>query len=249
MGHLSTSGWVRTLSSEEPKPRAGKGVSEEQPATVAAEEKSLEPGEEWIEEYEPEKEPTPPGKRRRRIVGVVIAVAIVVILVLWTLLSPEVLPVAGVTYLESSTYANLGFYSGELDIWWLFNVIHLAETTWGVSVNGTRNVTAGEPATFHVLVTKVSESMKNPWFVGTSVDLKNVEMYTEDGTLLGSMVSESDEPFGPMAEVEATFDSPGEYEFRVYIEFTVYSKMIVGFLPVKTVRITTSMMDQTIIAS
>lgn len=237
------------MSSEEPPPPAEAEPPEGPPASAVAEEKPLEPGEEWIEEYEPEKEVTPPKKRRRRIVGAAIAVAVVLILVLWTLLSPAVLPVAGVTYLESETYANLGAYSVELDIWWLFDVIHLADTTWGVSVSGDANVSAGQPATFHVLVTKVSESMKNPWFVGTSVDLKKVEMYAGDGTLLGSMVSESGEPFGPMAEVEATFDSPGEYEFRIYVEFTVSSKMIVGFLPVKSVRITTSLMDQTITAS
>lgn len=237
------------MSSEEPPPPAETGSPEGPPSPAVAEEKPLEPGEEWIEEYESEKEEAPPKKRRRRIVGAAIAVAAVLILVLWTLLSPAVLPVAGVTYLESETYANLGAYSGELDIWWLFDVIHLAETTWGVSVSGDTNVSAGQPATFHVLVTKVSESMKNPWFVGTSVDLKKVEMYTDDGEFLGSMVSESREPFGPMAQVEATFDSPGEYGFRIYLEFTVYSKMIVGFLPVKTVRISTSVMDGTIVAA
>lgn len=233
---IVTSGWVRILSSEPPPPPDAVKAPEPAPAPAPVDEKPLEPGEEWIEEYEPEKKKAPKKSRRGLFWGVV-AVVVIVALVLWTLLSPQTLPVAGDTYIGSDTYANLGSYAGVLDIWWLFNIVHVANTTWGVSVSGDQNVSAGQPATFQVLVTKVSEDMKNPWFVGTSVSLKTVELYTEGGELLGSMVSESSEPFGPMAVVEATFDSPGEYDCEVYVEMTVYGKMVVGYLPVKVLTI------------
>jgi len=236
------------MSSEEPPPPSDEKTPEAAPPPAAPDGEPLEPGEEWIEEYEPEKEETKPRKRMPHRLGIIVAVAIVLILVIWTLLSPQVLPESGETYLDSGTYANLGSYDGALDIWWLFNLVHVANTTWGVSVSGDQNVSAGQPATFHVLVTKVDEVMKNPWFVGTSVNLKKVELYTEDGVQVGSMVSESSEPFGPIAELEATFDSPGTYECHVYVEMTIYGKMIVGYLPVKVLRITADL-DVSIIAS
>jgi hypothetical protein len=236
------------MSSEEPPPPSDEKISEAAPPPAAPDEEPLEPGEEWIEEYEPEKEETKPRKRIPHRLGIIIAVAIVLILVIWTLLSPQVLPESGGTYLSSETYANLGSYDGTLDIWWLFNLVHVANTTWGVSVSGDQNVSAGQPATFHVLVTKVDEVMKNPWFVGTSVNLKKVQLYTEDGVQVGSMVSESSEPFGPIAELDATFDSPGTYECHVYVEMTIYGKMIVGYLPVKVLRITADL-DVSIIVS
>ncbi|GEM_PF-3492556 len=236
------------MSSEEPPPPSDEKTPEAMPPPAAPEEMPLEPGEEWIEEYESEKEEKTPRKKKSHRLGIILAIAIVLILVVWTLLSPQVLPESGETYLDSGTYANLGSYNGTLDIWWLFNLVHVADTSWGVSVSGDQNVSAGEAATFHVLVTKVDEVMKNPWFVGTSVDLKKVELYTEDGVQLGSMVSESSEPFGPMAEVEATFDSPGAYECQVYVEMTIYGKMIIGYLPVKVLRITADL-DVSIIVS
>jgi hypothetical protein len=237
------------LSSEEPPPPPDEKVPEAPPApAVTPEEKPLEPGEEWIEEYESEKKEKEPRKKIPHLLGISIAVVIVLILVVWTLLSPQVLQVSGETYLNSETYANLGSYAGDLDIWWLFGAVHVADTTWGVSVSGDRNVSSGQPTTFHVLVTKVAESVKNAWFVGTSVNLKRAELYTEDGTRVGSMVSESSEPFGPIAEVEATFDSRGSYECHIYVEMTVYGKMLIGYLPVKVLRITADL-DVNIIAS
>lgn len=239
---------MRNTSSETPPPPDDPEVVEPAPAAAPVDERPLEPGEEWIEEYEPEKREKAPRKSRRGLFWGIVFVVVLATLVLWTLLSPEVLPVSGGTYIGSDTYANLGSYAGALDIWWLFNVVHVADTTWGVSVSGEQNVSSGQPVTFHVLVTKVSESVKNPWFVGTSIELKEVAIYTEDGVLLGSMVSERSEPFGPMAEVEATFDDPGEYDCEVYVEVTVYGEMIVGYLPVKVLRMTADF-DVTIVAS
>jgi len=236
------------MSSEEPPPPSEENAPSPAPAPAVSVEKPLEPGEEWIEEYESEKTETKPKKKIPHLRGLIIAIAIVVILVVWTVISPQVLPESGATYVDSETYANLGSYEGDLDIWWLFNVVHVADTTWGVSVSGEQNVSSGQPATFHVLVTKVDEEMKNSWFVGTSVKLKAVDLYTEDGTKVGSMVSKSCESFGPTAEVDATFDSPGTYSCYVYVEMTIYGKMTVGYLPVKVLRITADL-DVSIIAS
>jgi hypothetical protein len=236
------------MSSEEPPPPAEEKAREATPSLAVPDEKPREPGEAWIEEYESEKKPKAPKKKKRHVLGIAILVIVLLSLVLWTVLSPQVLPEAGGTYIGSGSYANLGSYAGNVDIRWLFNLVHVANTTWGVSVSGDANVSSGQPATFHVLVTKVNEAVTNAWFVGTSVDLKSVELYTDDGALLGSMVSESSEPFGPMAEVEATFDSPGTYECQVHVEMTIYSKMVVGFLPVKVLRMTVHL-DVDIVAS
>lgn len=237
------------MSSDEPLPPSDENVPGAASEPISPGQSPLEPGVEWIEEYESEKEEVRPKKKKvPHLLGIVVAVSIILILVIWTLLSPQVLPESGDTYLESQTYANLGDYSGYLDIRWLFNVVHVADTTWGVSVSGEQNVSSGQPATFHVLVTKVDEVMKNAWFVGTSLNLKKVELYTDDGTRVGSMVSKSSEPFGPMAEVEATFDSPGTYDCQVYVEMTIYGKMLIGYLPVKVLRITADL-DVSIIAS
>ena len=229
-------------SSEEPPPPSAETAPEPAPKPPAApppaEEKPAEPGEEWIEEYESEKKVKKRRKKVPHLFGIVALVVIVLILVIWTVISPPVLPEAGADYLAPAPYANLGSYAGDLDIWWLFDAVHVAETTWGVSVSGDQNVTAGQPVTFEVLVTKVHEEMKNPWFVGTSLDLKAATLMVEGGPQVGSMVSESSEQFGPLALVEATFDAPGNYSCSVFVEVTVYGKMIVGYLPVKTLRVT-----------
>ncbi len=188
-----------------------------------------------MEEYEAEKKPR---RKIPHLLGISIAVAIVLMLVIWTLLSPQVLPVSGETYLRSSTYASLGNYSGDLDIKWLLNAVHVADTTWGVSIAGDPQAASGAVVTFNVLITKVSEEMKNPWFVGTSIKLKDAALFTEDGTEVGTMVSRSSERFGTIAEIEATFDSPGNYTCYVYTEITIYGKMLVGYVPVKVLRMT-----------
>ena len=194
-----------------------------------------EPGEEWIEEYEAETKQRP-KRKIPHLKAIIATVVIVIILVVWTLISPQVLPESGGSYLQNPEYANLGSEVGELDIWWLFDAIHVADTSWGVSISGDRNASVGEPATFDVLVTKVREEMKNGWFKGTSIELKKVTMYTEDDDIVGSMVSKSEESFGTVGEVEATFDSAGNYSCHLMVEFTIYGKMVIGYLPVKVLR-------------
>lgn len=235
-------------SSETPPPPSDEKAPAPAPEPAPVEEKPAEPGEEWIEEYESEKKAKKPRKKIPHLFGMVALAVVIVILIVWTVLSPQVLPEAGSDYLAPSPYANLGSYAGDLEIWWLFNAVHVADTTWGVSVSGDQNVSAGQAATFHVMVTKVHEEMKNPWFVGTSLSLKQVTLMVEGGPQVGSMVSKSSEVYGPMAEVEATFDDPGTYQCSVYVEVSIYGKMIIGYLPVKVLRITADL-DVDIIAS
>ncbi|MEW5747687.1 MAG: hypothetical protein AB1793_02715 [Candidatus Thermoplasmatota archaeon] len=235
-------------SSEVPPPPGDAKASPPPPGPAPAEERPAEPGEEWIEEYESEKKVKEPRKKVPHLFGMIAVVAVILILVVWTLISPQVLPEAGSDYLAPSPYANLGSYAGDLDIWWLFNAVHVANTTWGVSVSGDPNVTAGQAATFQVLVTKVHEEVKNAWFVGTSLSLKHVTLMVEGGPQVGEMVSKSSQTYGPIAEVEATFDEPGNYSCSVYVEVTVYGKMLIGYLPVKVLRITADL-DVAIVAS
>lgn len=236
------------VSSEEPPPPNVEDAEVTTPPPPASEESILEPGEEWIEEYESEKKEKPKRRKVPHAFGIAATVAILLILVLWTLLSPQVLPESGDSYVDSQTYANLGSYTGEMDIRILFDTLYVADVVWGVSVSGDSNVSSGQPSTFQVLVTKVDETMKNPWFVGTSVDLKRVDLFVEGGDRVGSMVSESSEPFGPLAQVEAEFDAPGTYECYVYVEITIYCKMLIGFLPAKVLRVSADL-DVDIVAS
>lgn len=222
------------------RPSLGCAPSEDRgpvPGDLTAQERA-EPGEEWIEEYESEQRDMRPRKRLSHPIGIAMTVTLVLVLVLWTLLSPQVLPVAGTQYVDSPVHANLGSFSGDLEIRWLLNMVLVADTTWGVSVSGDRNVTAGEMAYLSVHVTKVREDMKNAWFAGTSINLKKADLFVDGGPQLGSMVSKSDETFGPLAVVGATFDSPGNYSCFVFVEIAIYGKMLVGFAPVKVLRMT-----------
>jgi len=199
----------------------------------------VEPGEQWIEEYEAEKKEKKPRRKIPHLGAMIAAVVIVLIVVIWTLLSPEVLPEVGGTYLESGTYANLGSDTHTLDLRWLFESIYVADTVWGVSISGSPNASVDSPATFDVLVTKVSEDMKNAWFVGTSIKLNDVTMFLDDGPQIGDMISRSAERFGHIGTVEATFDSAGDHRCYVFVEITIYGKMIIGYLPVKILRMNT----------
>jgi hypothetical protein len=217
------------------------GPEEEPPVTDArTDERPVEPGEVWIEEYESR---TKERLKRRipHLKAVVATVVVVLILLAWTLVSPQALRESGTSFLSNPEYANLGSDQGELEVRWLFEAVYVADTVWGVSISGEQNVSVGEPATFGVLVTKVSEEMKNGWFKGTSINLKRVTMYTEDDLEVGSMVSKSSESFGTIGEVVATFNSAGNHTCHVMVEFTIYGIMVIGYLPVKVLRIETDL--------
>lgn len=193
--------------------------------------------EEWIEEYEEEQfsKEKPPKKKRHW--GSIAAVAVIIVfMVVWTVMAPSVLPVAGDTYIASDDYANLGNYTGERDISWLGS-IHVGRTVWGIAISGPTNVTAGEPTSFYVMVTKVEEESGGFWFRGTSVDLDTAVMYDEDGNEFGQMVNRTMLEFGPVARISATFDSAGQYECHVHVVFRVYESMRIGFLPLEDVDI------------
>jgi hypothetical protein len=208
-----------------------------EPADSKQGEKPVGAEEEWIEEYERETEQVKP-KRPRHLGGIIITVAIILFMVIWTVLSPAVLPQAGTTYLDSDRYANLGDYTGDRDIWWLGNSVHVGSMTWGVSMSGEQNVSANETATFDILVTKVTEEPGSFWFRGTAVKLKNVSLYLDDGTYLGSMTNQTKLGFGPLATVSVEFPDPGSQDLQVFISFTVYTIMRIGYLPLETVEIT-----------
>ncbi len=194
------------------------------------------PEEEWIEEYEEEQVPARPKKKRHW--GSIVAVTVVIVfMVVWTVLSPSVLSQAGTTYVDSDSYADMGNYTGERDIWWLGKSIHVVRTVWGVSISGDRNATVGEPAEYSVLITKVEEALGSFWFRGTSVNLKEVTMYDSDGNLLGEMYGKTQLDFGPLGHVTATFDQPGQYECHLVVKLRVYAEMRIGFIPLEDVEI------------
>jgi hypothetical protein len=196
------------------------------------------PEEEWIEEYEEEQFSKEKPKKKKRHWGSIFAVAfIIVFMVLWTVMAPPVLAQAGTTYIASGSYANLGNYTGERDIFWIGGSIHVGRTVWGVSVSGPANVTAGEPVNFYVLITKIEEQSGGFWFRGTSVDLDVATLYDDDGNELGHMVNKTMLEFGPMARISATFDTAGEYECHARVVFRVYESMRIGFLPLEDVDI------------
>jgi len=208
-----------------------------EPAPPGDEPKEGPAGEEWIEEYERETEQAKP-KRPKHLGGIIITVVVILFMVIWTVLSPAILSQAGTTYLDSERYANLGDYTGDRDIWWLGELIHVGSMTWGVSMSGEQNVSANETASFDILVTKVTEESGNWWFRGTAIKLKNVSLYLEDGTYLGSMVNQTKLGFGPLATVDAQFPDPGSHYVQVFLKFTVYTVMRIGYLPLEEVEIT-----------
>jgi hypothetical protein len=146
--------------------------------------------------------------------------------------------IAGDTYVKSSQWASLGNYTGTRDIYWLGHGIHVVNTTWGISINGTSTMNVGEPSDIRVLVTKVDESSGNFWFRGTAITLKNVSLYDSDGAFHGAMASRTDNGFGPIGTIHAVFDSAGDYSCHVFVRFTVYVDMRLGFIPMEEVEIT-----------
>lgn len=218
-------------------------VPEEPPEP--AEEPSAPPVEEevgkegvWKEDYdeliEPDKseeeEKAPRPKRKSHWVGLVTLLVIIVVLVLWTVLSPKVLPPHGTIYVDSPTYANLGNFTGVRSIW-------AGTTTWGVSVSGSNDTVVGAVAEFQVLITKVNESTGNFFFRGTAIVISNVSLYKEDGTYLAGIWFKSDSGYGKVATVRYSFPAVGTYDLYVTAKFTVYEVMRIGYIPLEIVNV------------
>ena len=248
---------VRELSSEQPEP----AIEPEEPAApepaapepappeVAPVEEAPAPPppeevkepEDWAEEFEKETEQEKKekkSKKKRHWGSLIVVIIIVLFLVIWTLLSPKVLPEAGPTYIYSDTYANLGHFTGERDIWWLGSAIHVGNTTWGLSIGGDDNGTVNAPPTISVMVSKVDEGAGNWWFRGTAIKLSNVSLFLEDGTYVASMDTRTEGTFGPVGEIHPDFGAVGNYTCYVYVRFTVYEDMRIGYIPLETVDMT-----------
>lgn len=188
----------------------------------------------WEEAYdeliEPDEKPKRRKKKFRHWGAVIVTVGVIIFLVAWTLVSPDVLNPVGDAYTDSPTYARWGSYNGTRDIW-------AGETTWGVSVSGRATSAGNRSIQVDVLITKVSENPGNWFFRGTGIELRNVSLFTEDGTYIASMSNQSDLGFGISASIPATFASAGVYELYVTVRFLVNEVMRIGFLPLETVNI------------
>lgn len=237
---------------EEPPPEE---PAPPEPAPEApAEEEWLEPGEEWIEEYEEElepeeqKEPKKPAKQRH-VVGPIVLAVIVVILILWTFYSPKVMSVAGNTYISSGTYASLGSETFAMDVGIAADLVDAGSVVWGISINGSDTATAGSSTLFRITVSKVSEKPSNFFFRGTAVKLDEVSLYEDDGTYLGTMSEQTETRLAITASVSVTFDEPGEHELKVYVRFTVYEVMRIGYLPCQDVELKDIGLERAILVS
>lgn len=210
-------------------------AEEPPPAPAAPEEPKPEakPGEDvWKEDYEEVMEPEKPQKpKKNRHWGAIITVMIIiVILVAWTLFSPKMIPVEGRTYVDSSTFANLGNFTGFRDIW-------TGNTTWGMSINGPESTAAGQQTEFKILFTKVAERTSNFFFRGNAVTLTNVSIFNASGEFLGKMTSHRNVGYGEEATVKVTFTEAKAYDLYVTAKFTVYEDMRIGFFPVESVTV------------
>jgi len=222
---------------------------EEAPAAVAVEE--AEPTEEELveeeleeegEEEEEEEELPPPKPQKKRYGGIIALVIALIILLVWTLLTPEVMTEEGDVYVTSPTYANLGNYTGERDIW-------AGKMTWGLSFNGSASAAVGQPTEYRILLTKVNEEVGNFWLKGTSVKLQNVSIFNEDGTILGWTKEFVDHGFGISGTVSVTFPQAGMYTLYASVKFLVYEAMLIGYLPLESVRISEAYFDVRIAVS
>jgi hypothetical protein len=220
-----------------PEPAPPEVVPEEEAPAPPPPEEVKEP-EDWAEEFEKETQQEKKPKKKRHWGSLIVLVIVVLFLVIWTLLSPSVLPEAGPTYIYSDTYANLGHFTGERDIWWLGSAIHVGNTTWGLSIGGDDNGTVNAPPTISVMVSKVDEGAGNWWFRGTAIKLSNVSLFLEDGTYVASMDTRTEGTFGPVGEIHPDFGAVGNYTCYVYVRFTVYEAMRIGYIPLETVDMT-----------
>ncbi len=210
-----------------------------------------DPQEMWIEEYEregrrvkPKKEPEKP----RRILRWIVLAAVVVVLVVWTLISPSVMPATGSTYTSSEQTANLGTDSFTQDIRVVASIVSAGPTTWAVCVSGDPNATADEDAVFQVMVVKMSEDSGGFWFMGTDISLRNVSLYLDDDTLVGWMTEKEEKSDRSIGEVHATFPDTGVYDCYVTVKFSVYEVMRIGFLPADKMSVTFDLSDTIIVS-
>lgn len=227
---------VRELSSEKP---ASEGVVPELPEEEVPPPPPPEPEEEIVEEYEeeelvPEERPRP---RRKKHYGIfIVLVVVLVILLVWTLLSPKVMPQTGDTYITSPAYANLGNYTGDRDIW-------AGKMTWGLAVSGPESVARNQSFDIMVLITKVYEKPGNSWLRGTSISVQNISLFLDDGTLLATTHDGTDRGFGVSANLTLSFAQRDTYTIYVYAKFLVYEMMRIGFIPLESVEITEAYLD------
>ncbi len=211
-----------------------------------------DPQEMWIEEYEregrrvkPKKEPEKP----RRILRWIILAAVVVVLVVWTLISPSVMPATGSTYTSSEQTANLGSESFTQDVRVAASIVSAGSTTWAVCVSGDPNATVGEDAVFQVMVVKMSEDSGGIWFMGTDISLRNVSFYLENDTLIGWMTDKEEEPDKSVGEVHVTFLDAGPHDYcYVTVRFSVYEVMRIGFLPADKMSVTLNLSDSIVVS-
>lgn len=222
------------MSSEKPDGETAddKGLT---PPSPKAHEPASEPEKDvWAEDYDEhiDGEEPPPRKPKKRMKwgGIIVLVFVVVFIILWTVLSPEVVPQSGDTYLRSDSYASLSGYAGDVDT-------YAGNATWALSVGGENSTSAGVQLNLSVLVTKVFEKTSSFWFRGTGIELRNVSVYDEDGTFIAKMSNETDIGFGPLATVPVSFAESGNYTLYAYVKFLVSADMRIGFLPVKAVEI------------
>lgn len=215
--------------SEEPPPPP---PDAEPPETVPAEKKPAE--DIWKDDYEEfvEAEETPKPKRRKsnHWGAIIFTAAVIVFIVVWTIASPRVMDEVSGTYVDSPAYASWGNYTGSRDIW-------AGNMTWGVSVSGHQTSSGNRSIALDVLITKVYEKPGNWFFRGTAIQLRNVSVYTTEGTYLASMTNKSDLGFGISAHVPITFADTGNYSMYVTAKFLVYEVMRIGFIPLETVNI------------
>jgi len=239
------------LSSEEAveapeEQRTGDAEPPPPPSAEDSEETPKAEDDAWKEDYEDLVEPEPAKKRKRAPFhhwgSVIVLVVVLIVLIAWTVLSPAVMEPVGDTYVVSDVYAGWGNYTGVRDIW-------SGNVTWGVSVRGTNITDDSRSIELKVLVTKVSETNSN-WFLrGTSIEMRNVSAYDENGTFLGAMIGHADIGYGAEATVPISFEESGTYLIFVKVKFLVYEVMRIGYLPLETVQIEKAWVNFPIVVS
>ena len=232
------------MSSENPSPgEVPPADVEAAPEPQGVEEPVMEPAEDappeedYEELVEPEK-PQKPRKKTRHLGAIITVTVVLIILVLWTVLSPRLLPVEGTIYVNSDTYASLGSFNETLKSW-------AATTNWGISVStpdaimsaDNATVPANQTITILVLVSKVSEKPGNFWFRGTAVSITNMTLIdTESGVIVSTMANKSHLGYGEVATLKFSLE-PGDYNLSLTGQFLVYVGMRIGFLPVEKINL------------